>query len=125
LGLSHVQIEGIVEAHNLGSQTFSIKYRLSLRICTERSCCPELREYLSGWVDLVGKHPSPRSFACWCFGPWVVWSLVHFVSWLVMASWSSLEFLHELIPKVSSLMLISCVNNKLQNRQASVNLLHH
>jgi hypothetical protein len=93
LGLSHVQIEGIVKAHNFGSQTFDIKGRLSLRICTERSCCPGLREYLSGWVDLVGKHPSPRSFACWCFGPWVVWSLVRFVSWLVTGfmifSWSA------------------------------------
>jgi hypothetical protein len=37
LGLPHVQIEGIVEAHNFGSQTFAIKDRLSLRICTERS----------------------------------------------------------------------------------------
>jgi hypothetical protein len=32
------------------------------------------------------------------------------------ASWSSLEVLGELIPKDSSLTLISCVNNKLQNR---------
>jgi hypothetical protein len=40
------------------------------------------------------------------------------------ASWSSLEVLGELIPKVSSLTLISCVNNKLQNRHASVNLLY-
>jgi hypothetical protein len=48
LGLPHVQIEGIVESHNFGSQTFAIKDRLSLRICTKRSCCPELREYLSG-----------------------------------------------------------------------------
>jgi hypothetical protein len=47
LGLPHVQIEGIVEARNFGSQTFSIKGHLSLRICTERSCCAELREYLS------------------------------------------------------------------------------
>jgi hypothetical protein len=69
LGLPHVQIEGIVEAHNFGSQTFAIRGRLSFWICTERSCCPGLREYLSGWVDLVGKHPSPQSFACWCFGP--------------------------------------------------------
>jgi hypothetical protein len=65
---------------------------LSLRICTERSYYPGLREYLSGWVDLNGKHPSPRSFTCWCFGPWVVWSHVHFVSWLVtgfmILSWS-------------------------------------
>jgi hypothetical protein len=48
LGLPHVQIEGIVKAHNFGSQTFAIKGRLNLRICTERSCCPGLREYLSG-----------------------------------------------------------------------------
>jgi hypothetical protein len=41
------------------------------------------------------------------------------------ASWSPLEVLDELIPNVSSLTLISCVNNKLQNRHASVNLLHH
>jgi hypothetical protein len=93
LGLPHVQIDGMVEAHNFSSQTFAIKGRLNLWICTKRSCCPGLREYLSGWVDLVGKHPSPRSFACWCFGPWVVWSHVHFVSWLVMGfmifSWSA------------------------------------
>jgi hypothetical protein len=48
LGLPHVQIKGIVEAHNFSSQTFAIKGCLSLRICTERSCCPGLREYLSG-----------------------------------------------------------------------------
>jgi hypothetical protein len=93
LGLPHVQIEGIFEAHNFGSQTFAIRGRLCLRICTERLCCPGLREYLSGWVDRVGKHPSPWSFACWYFGPWVVWSLVHFVSWLVTGfmifSWSA------------------------------------
>jgi hypothetical protein len=41
-------IKGIVKAHNFGSQTFDIKGRLSLRICTERSCCPGLWEYLSG-----------------------------------------------------------------------------
>jgi hypothetical protein len=125
LGLPHVQIKGIVEAHNFGSQTFAIKGRLSLWICTERSCCPGLREYLSGWVDLVGKHQVP----------WVlrVDASVHglfgvlFTSCLDLwrASWSSLEVLDEPIPKVSSLTLISCVNNKLQNRHASVNLLHH
>jgi hypothetical protein len=48
LGLRHVQIEGIVEAHNFDSQTFAIRGHLSLRICTEISCCPGLREYLSG-----------------------------------------------------------------------------
>jgi hypothetical protein len=37
LGLPHVQIEGIVETHNFGTQTFSIKGHLSLQICTERS----------------------------------------------------------------------------------------
>jgi hypothetical protein len=46
-------------------------------------------------------------------------------SWGVLcrASWSSLEVLDELIPKVSSLTLISCVNNKLQNRHVRVNLI--
>jgi hypothetical protein len=48
LGLPHVQIKGIVEAHNFGSQNFAIRGHLSLRICTERSCCPGLQEYLSG-----------------------------------------------------------------------------
>jgi hypothetical protein len=37
--------------------------------------------------------------------------------------WSSLEVFDELIPKVSSLTLFSCVNNKLQNRHARVNLI--
>jgi hypothetical protein len=72
LGLPHVQIEGIIEAHNFGSQTYAIRLRLILWICNERSCCLGLREYLLGSVDLVGKHPSPRSFTCWCFGPLVV-----------------------------------------------------
>jgi hypothetical protein len=83
LGLPHVQIEGIIEAHNFGSQTFAIRGHLSLWICTERSCCPRLREYLSCWVDLVGKHPSYRSFTCWCFNPWIIWSHLQFMSWLV------------------------------------------
>jgi hypothetical protein len=83
LGVPHVQIKGIVEAQNFGCQNFAIKGHLSLRICTERSCCSGLNEYLPDWVNLVAKHQSPRSFACWCFGPWVVWGLVHFVSWLV------------------------------------------
>jgi hypothetical protein len=48
LSLSHVQIEGVIDAHNFGSQTFAIKGRLSFRICTEKSCYPGLREYLSG-----------------------------------------------------------------------------
>jgi hypothetical protein len=78
LGLPYVQIEASVEAHNFGTQTFAIRGRLSLWICTERSWCSGLREYLSGWVDLVSKPPSPRSFTCWYFGPWVIWSHVHF-----------------------------------------------
>jgi hypothetical protein len=68
LGLPHVQIEGIIEAHNFGSQTFVIRGRLSLWICTG-SCCSGLREYLSGWVDIDGKPASPWSFTCWCFVP--------------------------------------------------------
>jgi hypothetical protein len=48
LGRTHVQIEGIVKAHNFGSQTFAVKGRLNVRICTKKSCCPGLREYLSG-----------------------------------------------------------------------------
>jgi hypothetical protein len=39
LGLPHVQIEGIVKAQNIASQTLAIKGHLSLRICTEISCC--------------------------------------------------------------------------------------
>jgi hypothetical protein len=46
-------------AHNFSSQTFSIRGHLGPWICTERSCCLGQREYLSGWVDLVGKPPSP------------------------------------------------------------------
>jgi hypothetical protein len=124
LGLPHIQIEGIVEAHNFGSQTFAIRGRLSLRICTERSCCPGLREYLSGWVDLVGKHPSPQSFTCCCFGPWVVWSLTLYLD-LWRTSWSSLEVLIELLPEVLILVPNSCVNNILQIPHSQVNLLHH
>jgi hypothetical protein len=39
LGLPHVQIEAIVEAHNFCIQTFAIRGYLGLRIYTERSCC--------------------------------------------------------------------------------------
>jgi hypothetical protein len=80
LGLPYVQIEAIVEAHNFDSQTFAVRGRLSLRIYIERACCSGLWEYLSGWVDVVGKPSSPRSFTCWCFGPWVIWSCVHLMS---------------------------------------------
>jgi hypothetical protein len=83
LGLPYLQNKAIVETHNFGIQTFAIRGRLRLWICTERSCYPGLREYLSGRVVLVGNPPSPRSFTCWCFGPRVIWSHVHFVSWLV------------------------------------------
>jgi hypothetical protein len=48
IGLPYVQIEAIIEDHNFGSQTFSIIGCLGLRICTKRSCCSGLREYLSG-----------------------------------------------------------------------------
>jgi hypothetical protein len=48
MGLPHVQIEGIVEAHNFVSQTFAIRGCVSLQIYTGRSCCPGLWEYLSG-----------------------------------------------------------------------------
>jgi hypothetical protein len=123
LGLPHIQIEGIVDTHNFGSQTFAIRGHLSLWICTERSCCPGLREYLLGWVDLVGKHLSPgvlrvNASVLGSFG-------VVFTSCLDLwrASWSSHKVLDELIPKVSFLTLISCVNNKLQNRYAGVNLI--
>jgi hypothetical protein len=44
---------------------------------------------------------------------------------LWQASWSSHKVPDELIPKVSFLMLISYVNNKLQKPHASVNLLQH
>jgi hypothetical protein len=84
LGLPHIQIQGIVEAHNFGSQTFAIRGCSTVRICTERSCCSGLWVYLSGWVDLVRKPPSPWNFTCWCFGPWPIRSHVHHVSWLVM-----------------------------------------
>jgi hypothetical protein len=42
LGLPHVQIEGIMKAHNFGTQTFAIRGRLSLQISTERTCYPGL-----------------------------------------------------------------------------------
>jgi hypothetical protein len=125
LGLPHIQIEGIIDAHNFGSQNFVIRGHLSLWICTERSCCPGLWEYLSGWVDLVCKHPSPRSFTCWCFGLGSFGIVFTSCLDLWQASWSFHKVLDELIPKVSSLTLISCVNNKLQNRHASANFLHH
>jgi hypothetical protein len=120
LSLPHVQIKGIVEAYNFGSQTIAIRGRLSLRICTERSCCPGLWEYLSSWVDLVSKHQVTGvlrvdASVLGLFG-------ILFTSCLDLwrASWSSLEVLDELIPKMSSLTLISYENNKQQNQHARV-----
>jgi hypothetical protein len=112
LGLPHVQIEGIGEVHNFSSQTFAVKNHLSFRICTERSCCPELQEYLSGWVDLVGKHQVPGVLRvdASVLGLFVVLFTSCIDLW--WASWSSLEVLDDLISEVSSLTLISCVNNK-------------
>jgi hypothetical protein len=122
LGLPHVQIEAIIETHNFCIQSFAIRGHLGHRICTQKSCCLGLREYLSGWVDLVGKPPSPRSFTCWCFGPWVVWSLFTLCLDLWRASWSSHKVLDELYPKVLLKVLKSYVNNILQKPHASANL---
>jgi hypothetical protein len=84
---------------HFGSQTFAIRGRLSLWICTERSCCSGLWKYLSGWVDLVGKPSSHRNFTCWCLGPWVIWSRVHFMSWFMMSFMIFSKVLDEFIPK--------------------------
>jgi hypothetical protein len=67
----------------------------------------------------------PRSFTASCFSPRVVWSHIHHVSWLVLGFMISSKLLDELILKLSSLTLISRINNKLQKLHASVNLLHH
>jgi hypothetical protein len=125
LDLPYVQIEDIVEAHNFGSQTFAIRGRLSLRICTERSCCSGLREYLPSCVDLVGRPlvPGVLRVDASVLGSFGVMFITCLDLW--RASWSSSKVLDELIPKVSSLTLISCVNSKLQKPQASANLLHH
>jgi hypothetical protein len=120
LDLPHVQFEGIVETHNVGSQAFAIRGRLSLRICTEISCCPRLREYLSGWVGLVPGVLRVDASVLGLFG-------VLFTSYLDLwrASWSSLEVLIELLPEVLLLVPKSCVNNILQIPHSQVNLLHH
>jgi hypothetical protein len=125
LGLPHVQIQGIIEDHDFGSQTFAIKCRLNLRICTENHAvlgCENIsRVELISLVNIqVSRVLRVDALVLGFFG-------VMFTSCLDLwrASWSSLEVLDELNPKVYSLTLISCVNNKLQNRHATVNLLHH
>jgi hypothetical protein len=80
LGLPYVQIEAIVEAHNFGSQTFAIRGRLSLWNLH--------RKIMLFWVARISlglswSPSSPRSFTCWCFIPWDIWSYVHFMSWLM------------------------------------------
>jgi hypothetical protein len=122
-GLPHVQIEGIDEAHNFGSQTFAIRGHLSLWIFTERSYCPGLREYLSGWlISLVNIHvPGVLRVDASVPRPFRVMFIVCLD--LCRVLWYSLELLDELIPKVSSITLIYCVNKKLQNRHARVNLI--
>jgi hypothetical protein len=90
------------QSYRRGAQLwyFGIWVRLSLWICIGTSCCSGLREHLSGWVDLVGKPPSPRSFTCWCFGPWVIGVLFTSCLDLWRTSWSSHKALYELYPKV-------------------------
>jgi hypothetical protein len=125
LALPHVQVEGIVDAHNFGSQTFAIRGRLSLWICTERLCCPGLENLSQAeLISLVNIHV-PRvlrvdASVLGLFG-------VLFTSYLDLwqASWSSLEVLIELLPEVLILVPKSCVNNILQIPHSQVNLLHH
>jgi hypothetical protein len=125
LSIPHVQIEGIVEAHNFGSQTFTIKGHLSLWIVPKDhvvlGCENISRAELISLVNIqIPGVLHVDASVLGLFG-------VLFTSCLDLwrDSWSSLEVLDELIPKVCSLTLISCVNNKLKNRHASVNLLHH
>jgi hypothetical protein len=125
LGLPYVQIEALVEAHKFGSQTFAIRGRLTLWIWTKRSCCSGLRDISQGELISLVNLLVPRvlhvdAFVLGSFG--VVFTSCLNLWW---ASWSSHKVLDELIPKVSSLMLISCVNIILQKAHASVDLLHH
>jgi hypothetical protein len=114
LGLPHVQIEAIVEAHNFGSQTFAI------RDCWVSESAPKdhnvlgcentSRAELISLVNLlVPRVLHVDASVLGSFG-------VMFTSCLYLwrSSWSSTKVLDELIPKVSSLTLIFCVNNKLQ-----------
>jgi hypothetical protein len=71
--------------------------------------------------DIFGS--GPWSFMSSCFGPWSFGVMFMMCLDLCRASWSSLKVLGELIPKVSSLTLVSYINNKLQNRHARVNLI--
>lgn len=94
LGFPYVQIEALNKDHNFGIQCFAIKGRLSLRICIERSCCSGLREYLSGWVDLVSKFPNLKT----TFGASGVMFILN-----MHLHWASLSFrdmCYELHPRV-------------------------
>jgi hypothetical protein len=66
----------------------------------------------------------PQSFLPSRFGPWPIWSHVHFLSWLMRASLSSQKVLDELYPEVLLLALKSCINNKLQKQHTRANLLY-
>jgi hypothetical protein len=82
LGLPRVQIEGIIEVHNFGSQTFALKaVYVSESVPKDHvvlGCENISRVALISLVNI-----QVPEFACSCSSPWVVWSLVHFVSWLV------------------------------------------
>jgi hypothetical protein len=123
LGHPHVQIEGIVEDHNFGSQTFAIRGGLSLWICTERSCWPGCKNISR--VELISLVNIQVFGVLLVDASVLVLFGVLFTSCLYLwwASWSSLGVLDELIPKVSLWALISCVNKKLQNWHARVNLI--
>jgi hypothetical protein len=125
LGLPHIQIQGIVEAHNFGSQTFAIRGCSSVRICTKGhvvlGCEYISRAELISFVNLLVR--GILRVDALVLGPLGVMFITCLDLW--WASWSSHKVFDELISKVSSLMLISYVISKLQKPHASVNLLHH
>jgi hypothetical protein len=68
---------------------------------------------------------SPQRFLPSRFGPWAIWSHVHFMSWLVPCFMIFSQGAQWISPgSLSFLALKSCTNNKLQKQHARVNVLY-
>jgi hypothetical protein len=56
----YVWIEALNNDYNIDNQFVFIRGSSGLRICTGRSWCLGLLEYLFGWLDLVDIFPTPQ-----------------------------------------------------------------
>jgi hypothetical protein len=96
---------------------YAIRDRLSPWICIGRLCCSGLREYLSGWIDLMSKSPNLKATLGHlesCSLRVLTYVGLHYL--LISARWT--------LPESAHLSAYSCVNIILQKPRARANLLY-